>query len=153
MAQRPGRDSIWGPGHWRGPHSGPLYRISVPSCAFSTLRGPSFGFGYRRSAPAVPPRIPDLSCSSLLPCVGSLDPRRVPVLLQTSRAAGVRAPSSAPEVQAEHAMRLWALELRFLALLLVLLLQPVRAPIPRAQDVSLGVVSFGPLAPEITESL
>ncbi|XP_076434078.1 matrix metalloproteinase-25 [Peromyscus maniculatus bairdii] len=36
-------------------------------------------------------------------------------------------------------MRLWALELRFLALLLVLLLQPVRAPIPRAQDVSLGV--------------
>lgn len=48
-----------------------------------------------------------------------------------------------------QALGLWLL----LGLLLILLLQPVRAPIPRAQDVSLGVVSSDPLAPGITGSL
>lgn len=114
---------------------------------------PTSTLGYCRSAPAVPARLPDLPCSSLLPCVGSLDPHRVPVLLQTPRADGVRAPSSVPEVQAESAMRLQALGIWLLGLLLVILLQPVRAPISRAQDESLGVVSSDPLAPGITESL
>lgn len=49
-------------------------------------------------------------------------------------------------------MKLRALGLSFLALLLILL-QLVRAPNPRAQDVSLGVVSWGPPASGITESL
>lgn len=140
-----------GPGDRRGPHSGLLYRTSVPSCAPSSIST----LGYCCSAPAVPPRLPDLPCSSLLPCVGSLDPHRVPVLLQTPRADGVsRAPSRVPKVHAERAMRLQALGLwLLLGLLLILLLQPVRAPIPRAQDVSLGVVSSDPLAPGITGSL
>lgn len=68
--------------------------------------------------------------------------------LQTPRADGVGAPSSVPSDQAEPAMRLQALDLRLLVLLLVLLLQPVHGT-PRAQDMSLGVVSSGPLAPGI----
>lgn len=71
--------------------------------------------------------------------------------LQTPRAGGV-SPSSVPSDQAERAMRLQALDLRLLVLLLVLLLQPVHGT-PRAQDMSLGVVSSGPLTPGIIESL
>lgn len=55
-------------------------------------------------------------------------------------------------VQAERFMKLRALGLLFLALLLTRL-QLVRPRNPRAQDVSLGVVSWGPPAPGITESL
>lgn len=56
-------------------------------------------------------------------------------------------------VQAECIlMLLRALTLRLLAFLLVLQ-QPVLAQNPRAQDVSMGVVSWGPLAPEITQTL
>ncbi|CAO2642064.1 hypothetical protein LEMLEM_LOCUS26032, partial [Lemmus lemmus] len=72
--------------------------------------------------------------------------------LQTPRADGVGAPSSVPSDQTERAMRLQALDLWLLVLLLLVLqLQPVHAP--RAQDVSLGVVSSGPLVPGIIESL
>lgn len=79
-----------------GPLSPPAR--SPRSLDFPPLPSPTSTLGYRRSARDVSPRIPDLSCPSLLPCVGSLDPRRVPDLLETSRAAGVRASSSAPAV-------------------------------------------------------
>lgn len=75
---------------------------------------------------------------------------------QTSRPPGRR--GSGPlrvlqrSVQAERILMLRALALRLLAFLLVLQ-QPVRAQNPRAQDVSMGVVSWGLLAPEITQNL
>lgn len=123
---------------------GPL-SLPVPSPR-SQDPSPTPTFGCRLSAPAVSPRIPDLSCPSPLPCVGSLDLRRVPPDPQGGRSRGPF--ESVPSDQAERAMRLQALDLWLLVLLLVLLLQPVHGT-PRAQDMSLGVVSSGPLAPGI----